>query len=99
MHGPQLIAAVAPRAPFPLFPFLTVPVSLLQSAMLTACGEESVTLPTSSESSEEEEEKLDLSSVRRCGWAPALDGVLVHTLFPPQMLGVTGPLCVPQADR
>lgn len=73
MHGPQLIAAVAPRAPFPLFPFLTVPVSLLQSAMLTACGEESVTLPTSSESSEEEE-KLDLSSVRRCGWAPALDG-------------------------
>ncbi|XP_062367298.1 G patch domain-containing protein 4 [Cinclus cinclus] len=36
----------------------------VKSATLTACGEESVTLPTSSESSEEEE-KLDLSSVRR----------------------------------
>ncbi|NXY35900.1 GPTC4 protein, partial [Pomatorhinus ruficollis] len=36
----------------------------VKSAILTACGEESVTLPTSSESSEEEE-KLDLSSVRR----------------------------------
>ncbi|XP_015505501.1 G patch domain-containing protein 4 [Parus major] len=38
----------------------------VKSATLTACGEESVTLPASSESSqEEEEEKLDLSSVRR----------------------------------
>ncbi|KAM4880347.1 G patch domain-containing protein 4 isoform 1-T1 [Sylvia borin] len=37
----------------------------VKSATLTACGEESVTLPTRSESSEEEEEKLDLSSVRR----------------------------------
>ncbi|NXY26098.1 GPTC4 protein, partial [Atrichornis clamosus] len=37
----------------------------VKSATLTACGEESVTLPTGSESSEEEEEKLDLSSVRR----------------------------------
>ncbi|NXQ51668.1 GPTC4 protein, partial [Anthoscopus minutus] len=36
----------------------------VKSATLTACGEESTTLPTSSESSEEEEE-LDLSSVRR----------------------------------
>uniref|UniRef100_A0A8D2NZ52 G patch domain-containing protein 4 n=1 Tax=Zosterops lateralis melanops TaxID=1220523 RepID=A0A8D2NZ52_ZOSLA len=36
----------------------------VKSATLTACGEESVTLPTSSESSEEED-KLDLSSVRR----------------------------------
>ncbi|XP_031949506.1 G patch domain-containing protein 4 [Corvus moneduloides] len=36
----------------------------VKSATLTACGEESVTLPASSESSEEEE-KLDLSSVRR----------------------------------
>ncbi|KAI1229900.1 G patch domain-containing protein 4, partial [Lamprotornis superbus] len=36
----------------------------VKSATLTACGEESVTLPTSSESSEDEE-KLDLSSVRR----------------------------------
>ncbi|NWS92126.1 GPTC4 protein, partial [Toxostoma redivivum] len=36
----------------------------VKSATLTACGEESITLPTSSESSEEEE-KLDLSSVRR----------------------------------
>ncbi|NXC52397.1 GPTC4 protein, partial [Aleadryas rufinucha] len=35
----------------------------VKSATLTACGEESVTLPASSESSEEE--KLDLSSVRR----------------------------------
>ncbi|KAJ7416555.1 Ubiquilin-4 [Willisornis vidua] len=38
----------------------------VKSATLTACGEESVTLPTSSESSEEEE-KLDLSSARRQG--------------------------------
>ncbi|NWZ68613.1 GPTC4 protein, partial [Acrocephalus arundinaceus] len=38
----------------------------VKSATLTACGEESVTLPASSESSEEEEEeKLDLCSVRR----------------------------------
>ncbi|XP_051629056.1 G patch domain-containing protein 4 isoform X1 [Manacus candei] len=37
----------------------------VKSATLTACGEESVTLPTGSESSEEEEEKLDLSSARR----------------------------------
>ncbi|XP_071435689.1 G patch domain-containing protein 4 [Pithys albifrons albifrons] len=36
----------------------------VKAATLTACGEESVTLPTSSESSEEEE-KLDLSSARR----------------------------------
>ncbi|XP_056366720.1 G patch domain-containing protein 4 [Oenanthe melanoleuca] len=36
----------------------------VKSATLTACGEESIALPTSSESSEEEE-KLDLSSVRR----------------------------------
>ncbi|NXC28791.1 GPTC4 protein, partial [Campylorhamphus procurvoides] len=36
----------------------------VKSATLTACGEESVTLPTGSESSEEEE-KLDLSSARR----------------------------------
>ncbi|NXB75571.1 GPTC4 protein, partial [Donacobius atricapilla] len=35
----------------------------VKSATLTACGEESVTLPASSESSDEE--KLDLSSVRR----------------------------------
>ncbi|XP_041320862.1 G patch domain-containing protein 4 [Pyrgilauda ruficollis] len=38
----------------------------VKSATLTACGEEAVALPASSESSqEEEEEKLDLSSVRR----------------------------------
>ncbi|XP_039944239.1 G patch domain-containing protein 4 [Hirundo rustica] len=37
----------------------------VKSSTLTACGEESVTMPASSESSEEEEEKLDLSSVRR----------------------------------
>ncbi|XP_029819981.1 G patch domain-containing protein 4 [Manacus vitellinus] len=37
----------------------------VKSATLTACGEESLTLPTGSESSEEEEEKLDLSSARR----------------------------------
>ncbi|XP_027554995.1 G patch domain-containing protein 4 [Neopelma chrysocephalum] len=38
----------------------------VKSATLTACGEESVTLPAGSESSEEEEEeKLDLSSARR----------------------------------
>ncbi|XP_032568966.1 G patch domain-containing protein 4 [Chiroxiphia lanceolata] len=36
----------------------------VKSATLTACGEESMTLPTGSESSEEEE-KLDLSSARR----------------------------------
>ncbi|NXU97020.1 GPTC4 protein, partial [Cettia cetti] len=36
----------------------------VKSATLTACGEKSVTLPASSESSEEEE-KLDLSLVRR----------------------------------
>ncbi|NWV63164.1 GPTC4 protein, partial [Malurus elegans] len=36
----------------------------VKSATLTACGEESVTRPASSESSEEEE-KLDLSSARR----------------------------------
>ncbi|NXK41601.1 GPTC4 protein, partial [Piprites chloris] len=36
----------------------------VKSATLTACGEESVTLPAGSESSEEEE-KLDLSSARR----------------------------------
>ncbi|NWH53672.1 GPTC4 protein, partial [Fregata magnificens] len=39
----------------------------VKSATLTACGEESVKLPTGSESSEEEE-KLDLSSARRQGW-------------------------------
>ncbi|NXM78516.1 GPTC4 protein, partial [Serilophus lunatus] len=43
----------------------------VKSATLTACGEESVTLPAASESSEEEE-KLDLSSARRQGWAPCL---------------------------
>ncbi|XP_054662629.1 G patch domain-containing protein 4 [Grus americana] len=38
----------------------------VKAATLTACGEESVKLPTGSESSEEEEEgKLDLSSARR----------------------------------
>ncbi|XP_017664069.1 PREDICTED: G patch domain-containing protein 4 [Lepidothrix coronata] len=37
----------------------------VKSATLTACGEESMTLPTGSESSEEEEEKMDLSSARR----------------------------------
>ncbi|NXA10286.1 GPTC4 protein, partial [Sapayoa aenigma] len=42
----------------------------VKSATLTACGEEPVTLPTASESSEEEE-KLDLSSARRQGWAPS----------------------------
>ncbi|NXM34549.1 GPTC4 protein, partial [Oxyruncus cristatus] len=36
----------------------------VKSATLTACGEESVSQPTGSESSEEEE-KLDLSSARR----------------------------------
>ncbi|NXW24574.1 GPTC4 protein, partial [Circaetus pectoralis] len=36
----------------------------VKSATLTACGEESTKLPSSSESSEEEE-KLDLSSARR----------------------------------
>ncbi|NXA28595.1 GPTC4 protein, partial [Ibidorhyncha struthersii] len=36
----------------------------VKSATLTACGEESMKLPTNSESSEEEE-KLDLSSARR----------------------------------
>ncbi|XP_075593243.1 G patch domain-containing protein 4 [Balearica regulorum gibbericeps] len=40
----------------------------VKAATLTACGEESVKLPTGSESSEEEEEgKLDLSSARRRG--------------------------------
>ncbi|KAF1521334.1 G patch domain-containing protein 4, partial [Eudyptes sclateri] len=37
----------------------------VKSATLTARGEESTKLPTGSESSEEEEEKLDLSSARR----------------------------------
>ncbi|XP_040433919.1 G patch domain-containing protein 4 [Falco naumanni] len=37
----------------------------VKSATLTASGEESAKLPTGSESSEEEEEKLDLSSARR----------------------------------
>ncbi|XP_064257687.1 G patch domain-containing protein 4 [Passer domesticus] len=37
----------------------------VKSATLTACGEEAVALPAGSESSQEEEEKLDLSSVRR----------------------------------
>ncbi|NXV53088.1 GPTC4 protein, partial [Uria aalge] len=37
----------------------------VKSAMLTARGEESTKLPVGSESSEEEEEKLDLSSARR----------------------------------
>ncbi|XP_075301295.1 G patch domain-containing protein 4 [Opisthocomus hoazin] len=37
----------------------------VKSATLTACGEESTKLPAGSESSEEEEEKLDLSSARR----------------------------------
>ncbi|XP_010147394.1 PREDICTED: G patch domain-containing protein 4, partial [Eurypyga helias] len=37
----------------------------VKSATLTACGEEPTKLPAGSESSEEEEEKLDLSSARR----------------------------------
>ncbi|NXX55111.1 GPTC4 protein, partial [Scopus umbretta] len=40
----------------------------VKSATLTARGEESTKLPTGSENSEEEEEKLDLSSARRRGW-------------------------------
>ncbi|NXV71018.1 GPTC4 protein, partial [Atlantisia rogersi] len=41
----------------------------VKAATLTAHGEESLKLPTGSESSEEEEEeKLDLSSARRQGW-------------------------------
>ncbi|NXO55319.1 GPTC4 protein, partial [Aramus guarauna] len=41
----------------------------VKAATLTARGEESVKLPTGSESSEDEaEEKLDLSSARRRGW-------------------------------
>ncbi|XP_062454096.1 G patch domain-containing protein 4 [Rhea pennata] len=37
----------------------------VKAATLTACGEEAARLPAASESSEEEEEKLDLSSARR----------------------------------
>ena len=56
----------APGPPFPYPPFSQpLCLSLLQSATLTACGEEPTKLPTGSESSEEEEEKLDLSSARR----------------------------------
>ncbi|NXN61498.1 GPTC4 protein, partial [Rynchops niger] len=40
----------------------------VKSATLTAHGEEATKLPAGSESSEEEEEKLDLSSARRRGW-------------------------------
>lgn len=71
--GPRSLGAAWPPAHCccgPQSPVFLVPLShspsvcVLQSATLTACGEESVTLPASSESSEEEE-KLDLSSVRR----------------------------------
>uniref|UniRef100_A0A8C3U3Z2 G patch domain-containing protein 4 n=1 Tax=Catharus ustulatus TaxID=91951 RepID=A0A8C3U3Z2_CATUS len=62
---PPAHCCCGPQSPLSLVPLSHSPcVSVLQSATLTACGEESITLPTSSESSEEEE-KLDLSSVRR----------------------------------
>ncbi|NWI56629.1 GPTC4 protein, partial [Calyptomena viridis] len=43
----------------------------VKSVTLTARGEESRTQPTAPDSEEEQEEKLDLSSARRQGWAPA----------------------------
>uniref|UniRef100_A0A8D2Q9Z7 G patch domain containing 4 n=1 Tax=Zonotrichia albicollis TaxID=44394 RepID=A0A8D2Q9Z7_ZONAL len=62
---PRIFGLLWHQNPIFLVPLSHSPrVSVLQSATLTACGEESV--PASSESSqEEEEEKLDLSSVRR----------------------------------
>ncbi|NXY88668.1 GPTC4 protein, partial [Alcedo cyanopectus] len=47
----------------------------VKSATLTARGEEPTTLPTGSESSEEEE-KLDLSSARRRGWGSTIPAML-----------------------
>lgn len=65
--GAQLIALWPSGPPFPCLPF---PLRLsLQSATLTAHGEEATTLPAGSGGDEEEdEEKLDLSSARRQGW-------------------------------